>query len=149
VCGVMCLLVCPAGAVPRHICNVDRPKPVSIYYSCYCCCCRPVLLLAACRAQHVSILLKNSASGITCEESWYTGCARGAILRRHLTTGRHWRRRGPIKCTRWLAIRWRIRLPTGGAATAVPAAGAQVELRGHHRHRQGQVKTTTHTHIWS
>jgi hypothetical protein len=25
-----------------------RPKPVSVYYSCYSCCCRPVLLLAAC-----------------------------------------------------------------------------------------------------
>ena len=48
VCGVMCLLLIPAGVVPRHICGVDRPKPVSAYYSCYCCCCRPVLLLAAC-----------------------------------------------------------------------------------------------------
>ena len=45
---VMCLLVCPAGAVPRHMCGVDGPKPVSAYYNCYCCCCRPVLLLAAC-----------------------------------------------------------------------------------------------------
>jgi hypothetical protein len=38
-CVVMCLLLIPAGAVPRHMCGVDRPKPVSVYYSCYCCCC--------------------------------------------------------------------------------------------------------------